>query len=136
MGVSLPLAPIFLIILVSITITMKTNESIESIESVEDENDLLEYIRIKEQVDLIEKIETSIPNDAWPLVYKAVAEQITEQATVSMLMSMSDYVLENFFKENPEETIPLFLEFFTEKHVIESIENMKLDIATRIPTKA
>jgi hypothetical protein len=133
MGVSLPLAPIFLIILVSITITMKTNESIES---VEDENDLLEYIRIKEQVDLIEKIETSIPNDAWPLVYKAVAEQITEQATVSMLMSMSDYVLENFFKENPEETIPLFLEFFTEKHVIESIENMKLDIATRIPTKA
>jgi hypothetical protein len=115
---------------------MKTNESIESIESVEDENDLLEYIRIKEQVDLIEKIETSIPNDAWPLVYKAVAEQITEQATVSMLMSMSDYVLENFFKENPEETIPLFLEFFTEKHVIESIENMKLDIATRIPTKA
>ena len=125
MGVGLPLAPILPTILLSTTTTMElTPITMEPIKEFTDE-----------QIELIEKIEASIPEDAWPLVYKAIAEQITEQASVNMLISMFDYVLENFFKENPEETIPLFLQFFDEDYVIKAIDNMKLDIVTPINTE-
>lgn len=109
MGVNLSLAPIFLILSLSSLITM-------------------EFVsRSPEQLELIKKIEDSIPEHGWSIVRKAVSERLAESLSVIELLSLVDYVLLNLFENDTNLIIPMFIDHYGEEYVIKAIDELKLD---------